>query len=107
MEWILSGWAFWASVMPCQDDWLNDLSLMPPMSVTIHALNLAAVVLLFGAGLAHPAASSATTLSAAAALSVPLTVPPLRWRPAAAESPACGSGPAGQGTRDPPESPPG
>src|SRR5262244_2310117 len=30
-----------AACMPAHDDWLNDLSLMPPMSVTMHALNAA------------------------------------------------------------------
>ncbi len=49
------------------------------MSVTMHALNLAAVgVLLLAAGLAQPAATNASTLTAAAALTIPLTVPPLR-----------------------------
>src|SRR5579859_4319850 len=78
MEWILVGSALWAASMPAHDDWLNDLSLMPPMSVTMHALNLAAVVCVFGAGLAQPATTSASTLSAAAALTIPLTIPPLR-----------------------------
>src|SRR5215467_8558925 len=77
MEWLLVGSACWAACIPAQDDWLNDLSLMPPMSVTMQALNCAAVgVLDFGAGLAQPAASTASTLSAATALNDPLTVPP-------------------------------
>src|ERR1700751_4684652 len=34
------GLAAAASCMPCQDDWLNDLSLMPPVSVTRQPRNL-------------------------------------------------------------------
>src|SRR5215475_5880541 len=63
--------------MPCHEDWLNDLSLMPPVSVTMHALKAAApppepdpVVEL---GLAHPAASKATAANAAAARKAGLT----------------------------------
>src|SRR5215467_1167943 len=60
--------------MPAQEDWLNDLSLMPPVSVTMQPLNLAVVVPLpepelfvdDELGLAHPAASKATAASAAA-----------------------------------------
>src|SRR5262245_5188678 len=29
-----------AAWIPCQIAWLNDLSLMPPVSVTMHALNV-------------------------------------------------------------------
>jgi hypothetical protein len=32
--------------MPCQADWLNDLSLMPPVSVTMQPRNLALVAAL-------------------------------------------------------------
>src|SRR5215470_12504614 len=67
-----------AACMPCHEDWLNDLSLMPPVSVTMHALNavvpapepeLGVVVV----GLAHPAASRATAANAAAARKACLT----------------------------------
>src|SRR5215469_17742825 len=34
---LLVAAAFW---IPCQIAWLNDLSLMPPVSVTMHALNV-------------------------------------------------------------------
>src|ERR1700728_1318060 len=37
------GLAVAASCMPCQADWLNDLSLMPPVSVTMQPRNLADV----------------------------------------------------------------
>src|ERR1700749_379070 len=35
------GLAVATSCMPCQADWLNDLSLMPPVSVTMQPRNLA------------------------------------------------------------------
>src|SRR5271169_6614537 len=35
------GLAAMAACMPCQADWLNDLSLMPPVSVTMQPRNLA------------------------------------------------------------------
>src|ERR1700722_7597000 len=35
------GLAVAASCMPCHADWLNDLSLMPPVSVTMQPRNLA------------------------------------------------------------------
>src|SRR5215813_6010839 len=67
-----------AACMPAHEDWLNDLSLMPPMSVTMHALK--AVVpapppagVDDELGLAHPAASKATAASAAAARKACLT----------------------------------
>src|SRR5215813_15478837 len=82
---------------PSHEDWLNDLSSRPPVSVTMQAeKELAAADLVEPPpppplpALAHPAASSASTLSPAAALNVPLTstssagaalLPP--------ESPAC------------------
>src|SRR5215510_9855831 len=81
-----------AACMPCHEDWLNDLSLMPPMSVTMHALNAVVPVPALGPvddelGLAHPAASKATAASAAAARKAGLTCyllfrsacRPLRW----------------------------
>src|SRR5437660_10157621 len=58
--------------MPAQEDWLNDLSLMPPVSVTMQPVNLAVVVPEpepvedDELGLAHPAASRAAAASAAA-----------------------------------------
>src|SRR5215471_5747105 len=66
-----------AACMPCHEDWLNDLSLMPPVSVTIHPVNLAGapapVPFDDELGLAHPAASKATAASAAAARKAGLT----------------------------------
>src|SRR5215469_5018547 len=66
--------------MPCQDDWLNDLSSMPPVSVTMQARNLLAVFPvpddepLDGAVLdPHPAASSAMAQTAATSVNLPLT----------------------------------
>src|SRR5215469_3415836 len=73
------GLAAAAACIPCHEDWLNDLSLIPPVSVTIQPVNLAAVpapvplpedVVL---GLAHPAATKATAASAAAAWKAFLT----------------------------------
>src|ERR1051326_1040788 len=60
-----------AACMPDHEDWLNDLSLMPPVSVTMQPVNLAAVpepepVEDDELGLAHPAASKAAAASAAA-----------------------------------------
>ena len=78
-----------ASVRPWYEDWLNDLSSMPPVSVTMQALNLAAVLAgaLLDAPLdgllpdelePHAAASMATTLATATIPSFPLTgLPPL------------------------------
>ena len=37
---MMFGLAAAASCMPCQADWLNDLSLMPPVSVTMHPTKL-------------------------------------------------------------------
>jgi len=37
---VTLGSAAASSCMPCQADWLNDLSLMPPVSVTMHARKL-------------------------------------------------------------------
>src|SRR5215813_1110582 len=90
--------ALCACFKPSQDDWLNDLSSRPPVSVTIQAEKAPAPAVGLDEpppppplpALAHPAASSASTLSAVAALNVPLTstssagaalLPP--------ESPAC------------------
>ncbi len=85
-----------ASCMPCHDDWLNDLSSMPPVSVTMQPTNLLAAAapglldplppdpLLAAGELPQAAASSAIALNATTALDVPLTKPPLRGRPAAA-----------------------
>src|SRR5690349_2095605 len=57
-----------AACMPSQEDWLNDLSLMPPVSVTMQPLNVDVVVVVVDElGLAHPAASRATAASAAPA----------------------------------------
>src|SRR4029077_2631648 len=61
-----------AACMPAHEDWLNDLSLMPPVSVTMHPVNLAVVgpepapVEDDELGLEHTAASKATAASAAA-----------------------------------------
>ena len=83
---ILLGSAAAASVSPAYADWLKDLSLMPPVSVTMQALNLAAVagaVRLLEAPLdellpdelePHAAASRATTPSYSDAPEFPLTV---------------------------------
>ena len=68
-----------AACMPCHEDWLNDLSLMPPVSVTMQAVNLAEPepepepVEDDELGLAHPAASKATAASAAATRKACLT----------------------------------
>src|SRR5262249_12780065 len=68
-----------AACMPAHELWLNDLSLIPPVSVTIQPVNLAALVpepdpepedVL---GLAHPAATKATAASAAATCKAFLT----------------------------------
>src|SRR5262245_17701250 len=65
------GLAAAASCMPCHEPWLNDLSLIVPLSATMQALNLAAVPAPVPfddeLGLAHPAASKATAANAAAA----------------------------------------
>ena len=37
---VMFGLAAAASCMPCQADWLNDLSLMPPVSVTMQPRKL-------------------------------------------------------------------
>src|SRR5215467_1607259 len=79
------GLAAAAACMPCHEDWLNDLSLMPPVSVTMQPVNLAAVVPVpvddDELGLAHPAASKATAANAAAARKACLTCkPPLPER---------------------------
>src|SRR5215468_11170240 len=65
-----------ACCTPCHEDWLNDLSLMPPVSVTMQALNAAVPEPEPGdveLGLAHPAASKATAANAAAARKACLT----------------------------------
>src|SRR5215467_7485766 len=68
-----------AACMPCHEDWLNDLSLIPPVSVTIQPVNLAAAPAPVPLpeddelGLAHPAATKATAASAAAAWKAFLT----------------------------------
>ena len=52
-----------AACMPSHEDWLNDLSLMPPVSVTMQPVKwLFVVVDVDVLGLAHPAASSATAI---------------------------------------------
>src|SRR6516165_7122645 len=106
-----------AACMPCHEDWLNDLSLMPPVSVTMQPENLAAVepepepepvdVL----GLAHPAATRATAASPAATWKALLTCyllfrgacrRPLRERCSTQPSPAPSSHPGATGaTRSP------
>ena len=68
-----------AACMPAHEDWLNDLSLMPPVSVTMQPVNLAVVepepepFVDDELGLAHPAASKATAANAAAARKAGLT----------------------------------
>src|SRR5215831_397177 len=69
--------------MPAQEDWLNDLSLMPPVSVTMQPRKWLVVVVGVDdeLGLAHPAASKATAANAAAARKACLTCkPPLPER---------------------------
>src|SRR5579875_2621527 len=82
---IALGSACCASWTPCQEEALNERSSMPPVSVTMHPFRLpvalaelpldgllpdpALLVLL-----PQPAATMATTLTAATALIVPLTV---------------------------------
>src|SRR5881275_368012 len=63
------GLAAAAACMPSHEDWLNDLSLTPPKSLTMHPVKWALVVVGVDdeLGLAHPAASSATAASAAPA----------------------------------------
>src|ERR1700733_4439174 len=99
--------------MPCQDDWLNDLSSMPPVSVTMQARNLLLAdgpldVLPDGAVLEPQAvASMAITLNAAAAAILPLTLPPVRGPPyrGPGKSDVAGAIPVGGISR--PGSPPG
>src|SRR6266571_476177 len=69
-----------AACRPSHDDWLNDLSSRPPVSVTMQAEKALAPVDFEPPppppplpALAHAAVTSASTLSAAAALNVPLT----------------------------------
>src|SRR5579859_1562223 len=66
-----------AACMPCHDDWLNDLSLMPPVSVTMQPVNVALVPVPEPEdeelGLAHPAATKATAANAAATWKACLT----------------------------------
>src|SRR5579871_2206018 len=68
-----------AACMPAHEAWLNDLSLMPPVSVTMQPENLAVVVPEpepvedDELGLAHPAASKATAASPAATRKACLT----------------------------------
>src|SRR5258706_7672455 len=80
--------AFCAPCKPAQEAWLNDLSSRPPVSTIMQAEKELAPAdfdppppppFPFPA-LAHAAVSSASTLRPAAALNVPLTVPPLRGR---------------------------
>ena len=73
---ILPPLAAAAACMPAHEDWLNDLSLMPPVSVTMQPVNFDAIIppeLDDELGLAHPAASNATAASAAAARKACLT----------------------------------
>ena len=101
--------------MPSQEDWLNDLSLMPPVSVTMQPLNLAVVVVVDESGSWHTQrASRATAASAAPAwrafLTCYLLVPerPLQAAPPR-RTPAAPRGPlaplfatrGGQGSRTP------
>src|SRR5438105_3302379 len=82
------GLAAAAACMPAHEDWLNDLSLMPPVSVTMQPVNLAVPEPEpepepddDELGLAHPAASKATAASAAAARKACLTcLPPVPER---------------------------
>src|SRR5215470_4251628 len=73
------GLAAAAACMPCHEDWLNDLSLMPPVSVTMHPVNLVAVPepepepVVDELGFAHPAATKATAANPAAARKACLT----------------------------------
>src|SRR5690242_14995217 len=69
-----------AACMLSHEDWLNDLSLMPPVSVTMQPVNLAVVVplpepefVVDELGLAHPAASKATAARTVAARKACLT----------------------------------
>src|SRR5262245_43447473 len=81
---IWLGSATWACCTPCHEDELNERSLMPPVSVTMHAFGAedvveGEVVLLEPPPallvlLPHAAASSATALNATAVFMVPLTV---------------------------------
>src|SRR5579863_7447803 len=82
---------------------------MPPVSVTMHALNTCAVVVgVELLGLAHPATIKASTLNAAAVLAIPLTKPPnfprisprVQWAPKSV--PWCATPP---GVREDPELP--
>src|SRR6516162_11501032 len=81
------GLAAAAACMPSQMDWLNDLSLMPPKSLTMHPVKWALVVVVVDVlGLAHPAASRASATSAAPAWRAFLTcylLVPERLLPAA------------------------
>src|SRR5580693_1065232 len=80
--------------MPCHDDWLNDLSSMPPVSVTMQPKNLPlADVPAVDVPPELPAelepqpaaaASTATMPNAATVLNIPLTVTSCAWRPVAA-----------------------
>ena len=93
--------------MPAHDDWLNDLSSMPPVSVTMQAKNLLLAAVpafvppdeLPAVDLPHAAASSTTALNATTALNVPLTdtssAGAARGRPEG--PPACCAVPAGWG----------
>src|SRR5579863_10015766 len=82
--------ALLAAWKPSHDDWLNDLSSRPPVSVTMHAVKLVAPAdeldELFPPpeplpdpelALAHADVRSASALSAVTTFNVPLTVPPL------------------------------
>ncbi len=64
---------FWSAAaapcIPAHEDWLNDLSLMPPVSVTMQPVKWAVLVAVpedDELGFAHPAATKATALSVAA-----------------------------------------
>src|SRR5215831_14090508 len=68
------GLAAAAACMPSHEDWLNDLSLTPPKSLTMHPVKWAVVVVVVDLlGCAHPAASRATAASAAPACRAFLT----------------------------------
>ena len=58
--------AFFASFRPCQAEALNDLSLMPPVSVTTHALNdVAAPAVATPTVLIAPTVNEPATMAAA------------------------------------------
>src|SRR5215475_12828920 len=108
------GSAFAAASRPSHEDWLNDLSSRPPVSVTMQAEKAVAPgdcdpppppPFLFLA-LAHAAVTSASTLSAAAALNVPLTSISSAGRLSCRQIAGLCPCPTGQGTKGSPGVPP-